>query len=356
MDSGFEGIATGIALSDSMHLKLRKVEELNDALYDITVPPECMVDFMSSAIASDLSFTCSSEDSDPDRVRELLSGGEPDDGVLSRVVSLRFSKIKPFPWSVDTLSGMHCRLTKGRPGYDPGRVRNSPYIASEPLFEVPDAMQPYAEVSLNNMIRTLNESAYHPFISVSLFWNGLELLQPYQGDNRMFHGEVMLAALAAWNCRGMARTALGKHFVRASRPMECARREFLESGNPNLLASVTVDCMIAALQEALAELRPLDVTRNVDGLTATILRRSRMTPSFVMADVHDWVGDISDQAFRSRISTLTELGVLEKVGNTRGSKYRYVDPFAEVRRINGWDRKLTAEDDLHMKRIHNPGR
>lgn len=232
-------------------------------------------------------------------------------------------------------------------------MRNSPYIPVNDRFSVPDSMQQYAEASLANTVRALNESAYNPFISISLFWNCLELLQPFQGDNQLVYGEAMLAALSSWNCRGMARTSLGKHLAMAERPLVCARREYLESGNPNLMVAVTVDCMTEALLEAISALSPMDVNRDVDGLTATILHRARMTPSFVMADVHDWVGDISDQAFRSRIAALADTGVLEKVGNTRGSKYRYVDPFAEVRKTNGWDKKLESDDDLHIKRIHN---
>lgn len=58
MDSGFEGIDTGIALSDSMHQKLKRLEELNDTLYSITVPPERMIDHMAAAIASDITHAC----------------------------------------------------------------------------------------------------------------------------------------------------------------------------------------------------------------------------------------------------------------------------------------------------------
>lgn len=350
MEDRFEGISSGVTLSDSMHRKLRRIAVLNERVYDMVVPPEMLLDHMSGAIAADLSFTFPDEAS-PGRIRGFLAGAEPDGSVCSRVVCLRLAGPRPYPWTIETVSSAHRRLMEGVPGCEPGRVRNGPYVPAEGGPQVPDMLQPYAEVTLADVIRTMNESAYHPVIALSLFWNTMELMQPFQGDNTMFNGELLLMAFKSWNLRGMARTSLAKHLVAARKPMECARREFLESGNPNLMASVTIDCCISALEEAERALGPMDVASKVDGLTGTILRNARRHRSFTLGDIHGWVGDISDQTFRSRLASLMDAGVLRKVGNTRGARYEYVDPFMRVRERNGGPPPSQGDDDLVMKRL-----
>ena len=84
---------------------------------------------------------------------------------------------------------------------------------------------------------------------------------------------------------------------------------------------MTVGCLASAFEEAYEELGPMDVKKTVDGLSRSIIRNSRRRESFVLSDTHSWLGDISDQTFRARISHLIDLGILRKIGNTRATRY-----------------------------------
>ena len=111
---------------------------------------------------------------------------------------------------------------------------------------------------------------------------------------------------------------------------------------------MTVGCLASAFEEAYEELGPMDVKKTVDGLSRSIIRNSRRRESFVLSDTHSWLGDISDQTFRARISHLIDLGILRKIGNTRATRYQYVDPFEDIRKANGGSLPHLDEDYLQL--------
>ena len=122
----------------------------------------------------------------------------------------------------------------------------------------------------------------------------------------------------------------------------------METGDPNPMVEATIGCLASAFEEAYGELGPLDVKNTVDGLSRSIIRNSRRRESFVLSDTHSWLGDISDQTFRARISHLIDLGILRKIGNTRATRYQYVDPFEEIRKANGGSLPHLDEDYLQL--------
>jgi predicted transcriptional regulator len=45
------------------------------------------------------------------------------------------------------------------------------------------------------------------------------------------------------------------------------------------------------------------------------------------------VSGLSDQSVRNKLNHLVELGVLEKEGSTRATRYRFTDPFGEIKEM-----------------------
>lgn len=342
MESMFGGLESRIVLTEGMRDVLKHIEFLNQKVYDITVRPEPLMDYMAGILNDDLRVA--GIDVDKGEMKTILSCHHSDDGIPSRLAGLRFSKRREFPWSIDTVTSMQHRLTSGNPGYEPGRIRNRPYCEGA----VPDCLQDYAESDLTVILRMLNQSPYHPLISAVLFWNGLELLQPFQGDNSLVYREALTMALNSRNYRGVMRIPLAKHLADSEETLCDARRTFIESGDPNPMIKTTVGRLASAFEEAYEELGPMDVKKIVDGLSRSIIRNSRRRESFVLSDTHSWLGDISDQTFRARISYLIDLGILRKVGNTRATRYQYVDPFEDIRKANGGSLPHLDEDYLQL--------
>lgn len=345
MDSVTEGLLSRIELNEEMRDTLKHIEYLNQKVYDITLCPESLMDHAVSIIQSDMESVGASV-SEID-VRAMLQGSSEYHSVCSKYVGFRFSGRNGFPWSPNTVSSIQYMLTSGLPGYESGCIRNRPYVKTGDT-QVEESFQQYAESDLIGILKILNLSPYHSLITASLFWNCLEMLQPFQGDNRLVYRALLIAALNSRNYRGVMRIPLMKYLFESKKEIELARSKFIDSGDPNPMISETIRCISSAFDEAYSAIGPLDVKRTVDGLSRSIIRNSRRREYFILSDTHSWLGDISDQTFRARISHLIDLGILRKVGNTKGTRYQYVDAFEEVRRINGGSFPHLDEDQLQL--------
>lgn len=95
-----------------------------------------------------------------------------------------------------------------------------------------------------------------------------------------------------------------------------------------------IDCICDAYYEALDEFSAKDVLKDMDENMRTIASRSRSEKDwFSIADVVGWVKGLSEQSVRNKLSELVDLGVLEKEGRTRSTRFRFADPFREIKKI-----------------------
>lgn len=344
MVSAFDGLLSRIVVTEDMRNVLKHIEYLNEKVYDITICPEPLRDHAAKVIISDLKSV--DVHVEREEVFAMLLGSPPDGFICSNYIGFRFSRKENPPWTNDTICSIQYRLMSGSAEFEPGRVRNRPYISDSVI--VRESLQQYTESNLTEILRIFNQSPYHPLIATSLFWNCLEMLQPFQGDNRLAYRSILLSAMYSRNYRGVMRIELMKHLSRSELDIGKAREEFLDNGDPNPMISKTVRAIASAFDETYMAIAPLDVKRNVDGLSRSIIRNSRRRESFVLTDTHSWLGDISDQTFRARISNLIDLGILRKIGNTKGTRYQYVDVFEDVRRMNGGTQPHLDEDYLQL--------
>lgn len=344
MDSVFDGLLSRIVMTEEMRDVLKHIEYLNEKVYDITMCPEPLMDHAAEVIISDLRSV--DIHIEKDEAIAMLFGSPPDGSVCSNYIGFRFSRREDLPWTNNTLASIQYRLMSGFTGFEPGRIRNRPYISDS--IAVRGSLQQYTESNLSMILRIFNQSPYHPLIAASLFWNCLEMLQPFQGDNRLAYRSILLSAMYSRNYRGVMRIELMKHISKSESDINKARDVFLDSGDPDPMISETVNVISSAFDETYMAIAPLDVKRKVDGISRSIIRNSRRKESFVLTDTHSWLGDISDQTFRARISNLIDLGILRKIGNTKGTRYQYVDIFENVRNMNGGTQPHLDEDYLQL--------
>lgn len=325
-----------IKLDEEFRSMIKTVDLLNERLYDITVVPEEFREYTSRLITMDLNAGGYHEESR--HILSILEDGVLDDSIASRLIILRFSPSISFPWTSDNISSMHRILMEGSRGCSPGRIR------TEIIDGVPEEFQYYVEMNLVRLLNVVNEAPYPPIISASILWSILMVFKPF-GDCPMFYSEVLSRYLYSRNYRGIARCSLSKVLADHADELTECRRAFIENADPNPMLRSTVACILTALKDAYSVLKPKDVKSSVDGITRSIIRNSRKRVDFVIADAHRWLGDISDQTFRTRVGNLIDLGVLVKVGNTKATKYRYIDPFETIRLVCGGQLSHLDEDE-----------
>lgn len=334
-----DSLDSTIKLDEEFRSMIKMVELLNERVYDITLIPQEFRDHTARSIHLDLN-ACGYPD-DSEHILSILEGGVLDDSIASRLISLRFSSPRPLPWTSEDLSSMHRVLMGGSTGCSPGRIRTGT------IEGVPEEFQYYVEMNLVRLLGIVNEAPYPPVISASILWNILMISKPF-GDCPLFYAEILSRYLYSRNYRGIARCNLSHILMEHADELSESRTVFVEGEDPNPMLRSTVSCIVTALERAYRILKSKDVKASVDGLSRSIIRNSRRREDFVIADAHQWLGDISDQTFRARVANLIEIGVLTKVGCTKATRYRYVDPFETIRSRCGGKLPHLIEDELQL--------
>ena len=95
-----------------------------------------------------------------------------------------------------------------------------------------------------------------------------------------------------------------------------------------------IDCIDEAYEEAVLEFSKRDLIKDMDENSRKIANRARITMEwFSVSDAMAWVSGLSDQSVRSRLASLVDKGVLEKEGQTRSTRFRFSDPFRNIKEI-----------------------
>ena len=107
-----------------------------------------------------------------------------------------------------------------------------------------------------------------------------------------------------------------------------------EKGDYTPLIEFFIDCIDHAYEEAVKEFSERDLIKDMDENSRKITIRARKTMEwFSISDAVTWVSGLSDQSVRSRLASLVDKGVLEKEGQTRSTRFRFSDPFRNMKEI-----------------------
>ena len=83
--------------------------------------------------------------------------------------------------------------------------------------------------------------------------------------------------------------------------------------------------------EAIERLSKKNVLSNADAHMKIIAQRAKDIGSeFSVSDCCRWIPDVKEQTVRSKLNALVECGVLDRKGNTRNTRYKFIEPFSEL--------------------------
>ena len=341
MESHFGSLLTPVVLDEDLRRKLLAIKRMDRNVYDVVPRPGDLLDYATECFSAEA--IALGMEPGQEEIRSILENRDHADSGVSRLVDMRFSKPRPFPWTIDTVTDVHLAIERGL-GIEPGHLRRGPYINGPGEDPVPDQLQNYVELSLSNILSILNTAPYESLIAIALTWNCISILRPFMGDGRAVYDGLLLLALRSRGFSGITRCPLFESLHASRGKILEGRRTFVEIGDPNPMIASTLDAVLAAYNKAYGSLKPLDFKTTVDGVSRSIIRHARGMDSFVLSDVRGWLGDISDQTFRARIAVLIDGGILRKEGSTRNLRYVFVDPFEHLYASNGGVRPYLLDD------------
>ncbi len=341
MESYFGSLLTPLVLDEELRRKLLAIKRMDRNVYDVVPRPEDLVDYATECFSAEA--LALGMEPGPGEVKAILENRDHADSGISRIVNMRFSKPRPFPWTIDTVTDVHFAMERGL-GNEAGHLRRGPYLNGPDEEPVPDELQSYVEMSLSDILEILNTAPYESLIAIALAWNCISILRPFMGDGRAVYCGLLLLALRSRGFSGITRCPLFESLHASREEIMEGRRIFAETGDPNPMISSTLDAVLESYNKAYGSLNPLDFKTTVDGVSRSIIRHARGMDSFVLSDVRGWLGDISDQTFRARIAVLIAGGILRKEGSTRNLRYVFVDPFEHLYVSNGGVRPHLLDD------------
>jgi len=249
--------------------------------------------------------------------------------LYSHIIADRFR----LPWDIDTVRNTHRTLTE-RTGIDglPGKIReHEAVIRGKDGIEymIPCPARHITE-ELSSLLSWLEVSPYDPLITSTLFFHEFESIHPFTDGNgrtgrTLF--QILLQELGLKNsklCRseeiilGSLRTYYGL----------LGYTDQTQDYKP--LIDHISESLHMAYRKALEEFGRKNILNDLDEASKTLAIRSKRESWFSISDASAWIS-LGDQRISHKLNELVEMGVLEKDGRTKSTRFRFKDPFAYIK-------------------------
>ena len=184
----------------------------------------------------------------------------------------------------------------------------------------------YIGPELESLMHWLKGSPYDAISTGAIFVLEFDAIHPFEhGGNRVRHTmfQIILHDLGLRNI-GLCRY---DDLIDADRPtykrlLDYARVE--EDYFP--VAMYLAEKIHESYRLALSELSTKDRLDGEDGYMCQIARYARyIDDEFTVAEACSWAPDVKEQTIRTKLNALVDLGILDRKGNTRNTRYRYND-------------------------------
>ena len=237
-------------------------------------------------------------------------------------------------WNVDGVIRLHTRLMDGvLPEMEPGAIRTDNYAILD------DSGQPriitcppeFIKVELQSLLQWVRGSPYDPIVTAVIFFVEFVGIRPFKhGNNR---AGSTLAQLIMYTM-GLKEIGFTKYeiWVYDNRDrFQNLLAYCLREQNYYPLVIHICESIHDAYVEAIERLSKKNVLSDADAHMKIIAQRAKvMGAEFSVADCCTWVPDVKEQTVRTKLNSLVDRGVLDRKGNTRNTRYRFIEPFADL--------------------------
>ena len=262
----------------------------------------------------------------------------PKQEIINHLYSYFMGDELHIPWSLSTAELIHRMLmTDTGENCSPGQIRETEEMevtdgSGRVTFKACPAK--HVRTELNDLMEWVNESPYDPMVTAVAFFHEYESIHPFtEGNGRtgrtMFHVLMQELGFRRFNLCKLEDKLLSESGIYYS------LLEYTdEKGDYTPLIEFFIDCIDHAYEEAVKEFSERDLIKDMDENSRKITIRARKTMEwFSISDAVTWVSGLSDQSVRSRLASLVDKGVLEKEGQTRSTRFRFSDPFRNMKEI-----------------------
>lgn len=241
-------------------------------------------------------------------------------------------------WTLATITALHRELLRGvDPKASPGKFRTREgAIYSDRGEELFITCPPqHIREELESLLAWLREdaAALHPVVAGALFFHEFESIHPFvEGNGRC--GRVLLHAyLQNHGLRTAYRTEIETETLRYPEVYYRVLSWTDAEADYSVLLEFFSESVSSAYEEALRWFQAHDVSLKLDPVSKLLVARAaRETEPFTLGTARAWLPSRSEQTIRLHLNRLRAEGLIGTEGKTRGLRYRFADPYAEIRK------------------------
>ncbi|MBN2231044.1 MAG: Fic family protein [Candidatus Thorarchaeota archaeon] len=176
--------------------------------------------------------------------------------------------------------------------------------------------------------------AYDPIAGATVFFHEFESVHPFEDGNGRTGRSLFHLLLQELGLRNSNLCKIDCYILKDSELYYQLLAYADYTGSYAELIDFFSYSILKSYEDAQKRLSQMDlINSGLDEISLRILRKSKERQKwFTLKEATEWVGEVGDQTVRSRLNELVEMSVLERIGQTRATRYRLRDPLDEIRR------------------------
>lgn len=323
---------------------IREIRRLDSLMDGFMLSSDDYMELVKDAYASNVHWSTRIEGNrlTMDQVRDIATSytggtiGESRNGDVQEVLNhlhVMFSD-RPFglPWGIGTVCDVHGRLLRGTVETAPGEIRTVPVSVVDPDGNEMFIACPPGSIAeeMDALMAWLAQSPFDEIVTVALFFHGFESIHPFEDGNGRTGRTMMHILLQEFGLRNSSLCKIDEEML-ADPETYYSLLAFSDAvGDCTHFVEYTVECLLSAYRKAYAQFSAKDKLSGFDWNVRHLAWEAKDAGEFALSDAVEWSG-AGEQTVRHRLDSLVDAGILEKVGRTRSLRYRFMDPFRELR-------------------------
>ncbi|MFA7342063.1 MAG: hypothetical protein WCY65_02705 [Candidatus Methanomethylophilaceae archaeon] len=233
----------------------------------------------------------------------------------------------PLPWSNEDLQALHILLNTGC-GFPapPGNWRRK-----EMTDGIKHSLPEMIEEDVRALLTWLSFSPYDELLTALLFLRDLLRISPFEYSNELTARAIFLILISNLGLENSRLCHMEKDFL----------KPFLPPSNETVWEDeATVSENILELARSLrrsyclarTEFGERNILKDLDENSRTLALKAKENINWLsVSEACSWLPSLSEQRVRQKLNELVALGVMEKEGRTRATRFRFKDPFLALR-------------------------
>lgn len=336
-----------VSLNPKYRKIIKETRECDNALEGFILDADAYLELLNEAYSSNVHWSVKIEGNDlpldeVKRLTALFTQGKikkekrsgPAQEILNHLHSFFAKDTFKLPWNIETVLKVHSMLmeetgTSESPGIFRGKEvvvsgeNGVEFFVTCPTIHIKD--------EVTSLIEWITTSPYDELITSVLFFHEFESIHPFDDGNgrtgrTLF--QILLQELGLKNCK---LCKFEQEMLRSADAYYTLLAYTDDSGDYEPLIMYTAESLLRAYKDAVESFREKDHLKEMDENSRVIAKNAKSVKSFTIQDAAKWVPALGEQTLRGRVNELVAMGILEKEGRTRATRYSFKDPFKETK-------------------------